>query len=48
VLHYLARHLGELYRATGDTSFSLIVRAELDGLSVTDSVLFAGPFPWQP
>src|SRR5690242_5034056 len=24
VLHYLARHLGELYRDTGDSSFSLI------------------------
>jgi hypothetical protein len=46
VLHYLAHHLGELYRDTGDTSFSLIVRCDLDGLTVTDSHLLAGPFPW--
>jgi hypothetical protein len=48
VLHYLARHLGELYRDTGDSSFSMIVRCELDGLTVTDSTVLAGPFDWQP
>ena len=46
VLHYLARHLRELWAETGDTAFSAIVRCELDGLTVTDSTLFAGPFPW--
>jgi hypothetical protein len=46
VLHYLVHHLGELYQEIGDTSFSLIVRCDLDGLTVTDSHLHAGPFPW--
>ena len=46
VLHYLTRHVGELYRQTDDSSFSMIVRCELDGLTVTDSRLLAGPFPW--
>lgn len=46
VLHYLARHLGELWAETGDTEFSAVIRCELDGLTVTESKLFAGPFPW--
>ena len=46
VMHYLGRHLPELYRQTGDTSFSAIIRSELDGLTVTASHLHAGPFPW--
>ena len=37
----------ELYRQTGDTSFSAIIRCELDGLTVTGSQLDAGPFPWR-
>lgn len=46
VLHYLTRHLRELWAETGDTAFSAIVRCNLDGLTVTDSKLYAGPFPW--
>lgn len=46
VLHYLTRHLPELWRETGDTAFSAVVRCELDGLTVIDSKLFAGPFTW--
>lgn len=46
VLHYLARHLPELWADTGDIAFSAVIRCELDGLTVTESKLFAGPFPW--
>ena len=46
VVHYLAGHLGELYRQTGDTTFRAVLRCELDGLTVTKSTLFAGPYTW--
>lgn len=46
VLHYLARHLGELWAETGEAAFSAVIRCELEGLAVTESELFAGPFPW--
>lgn len=46
VLHYLARYLRELWAETGESEFSAVVRCELDGLTVTESRLFAGPFPW--
>jgi hypothetical protein len=46
VVHYLARHLGDLYRTVGDESFSLAVRCTLDGLTVTDSEILTGPYTW--
>jgi hypothetical protein len=46
VLHYLAGHLAELHRQLGDVSFSLAIRCELDGLTVTDSAILAGPYTW--
>jgi hypothetical protein len=46
VLHYLAHHLPELYRARGDGSFSLAVRCQLDDLTVTGSEVLAGPYKW--
>jgi len=47
-VHYLAHHLGELYRDTGDASFSMIVRCELDGLTVTESTALTKPLAWTP
>src|SRR5699024_11082925 len=44
--HYLAEHLAELFRETGDTSFSLAVRASYDGLTITGSELATGPYVW--
>jgi hypothetical protein len=46
VVHYLAAHLAELYRQTGDASFSLAVRCQLDGLTVTGSEVLTGPHLW--
>jgi hypothetical protein len=45
-VHYLSRHLADLFTQAGDTSFSLVVRASYDGLAITGSSLAAGPFPW--
>ena len=46
VVHYLAHHLAELYRETGDELFSLAVRRDLDGLAVTGSEILTGPHAW--
>jgi hypothetical protein len=46
VVHYLAHHLAELHGQVGDSSFSLAVRCTLDGLSIMDSELLAGPHIW--
>lgn len=46
VVHYLVHHLAELYRATGDASFSLAVRCRLDGPTVTGSEVLTGPHKW--
>jgi hypothetical protein len=43
VVHYLAHHLAELYRTTGNESFSLAVRCQLDGLAITGSEILTGP-----
>jgi hypothetical protein len=45
-VHYLTRHLAELFAQAGDTSFSLVVRASYEGLAITSSSLVAGPFTW--
>lgn len=44
--HYLTTHFAELFRQTGDESFSLAVRADYDGLTITNSKLAAGPYMW--
>ncbi|MCY7343974.1 MAG: hypothetical protein LH603_19595 [Pseudonocardia sp.] len=46
VLHYLAHHLPELRRTVADDSFSLVVRGELDDLTVTKSAVIVGPHVW--
>ncbi len=46
VLHYLAGNLASLHRAVGDRDFSLVVRCELDGPKIADSVLVSGPHFW--
>lgn len=45
-VHYLTSHLAEVFRETGDESFSLAVRANYDGLTITGSELAAGPYVW--
>ena len=45
-VHHLAGHLPALFRQTGDTSFSVAVRASYDGLAITGTSLVAGPFAW--
>jgi hypothetical protein len=45
-VHYLTRHLAELFAQAGDTSFSLVVRASYEGLAITSSSLVAGPLTW--
>lgn len=44
--HYLTEHLAKLFHETGDTSFSLAVRASYDDLTITGSELAAGPYVW--
>lgn len=44
--HYLTEHLADVFRETGDRSFSLAVRATYDGLTITGSELAAGPYVW--
>lgn len=44
--HYLTTHLAELFREAGDKPFSLAVRADYDGLTITGSELAAGPYVW--
>lgn len=46
VVHYLASNLASLYRTVGDRNFSLVVRCELDGPKVANSVLISGPHFW--
>jgi hypothetical protein len=46
VVHYLAHHLAELHARAGTGSYSLVVRCQLDGLTVTGSDLLTGPHPW--
>lgn len=45
-VHYLTGHLAALFAEAGDASFSLVVRASYDGLTITHSSLVAGPFAW--
>lgn len=44
--HYLSKNLADLFHETGDTSFSLVVRTDYDGLTITDSDVAAGPYIW--
>ena len=46
VVHYPTHHLPALHSETGDTSFSLAVRCQLDGLNVAESEVLTGPLPW--
>ncbi|MHA6793158.1 hypothetical protein ACVGVM_06490 [Pseudonocardia bannensis] len=46
VAHYLGRHLGELHNQVGDKPFSMAIRCQLDGLTVTGSEVLAGPYIW--
>jgi hypothetical protein len=45
-VYYLAHHLPELHRVVGDKSFSLAVRCQLNGLTVTRSKILTGPHLW--
>lgn len=44
--HYLTAHLAEVFQQSGEQSASLVIRASYDGLTITDSELVAGPYPW--
>lgn len=44
--HYLTSHLADVFRETDDQSFSCVVRAKYDGLTITGSELAAGPYVW--
>ncbi len=44
--HYLAAHAARLSQRAGDESFSLVVRATYDGLTITGSELAVGPYVW--
>jgi len=46
MVHYLTHNLAELSSAFGDESFSLAVISGYDGLTITDSALFLGPYRW--
>ena len=46
VVHYLAHHLAELHAQAATGSYSLVVRCQLDDLTVTGSDLLTGPHPW--
>lgn len=46
VIHYLAHNLAELHAATKETSFSLAVRCDLDGINITNSEILTGPLAW--
>jgi len=46
MVHYLTHNLAELSSAFGDESFSLAVISGYDGLAITDSTLFLGPYRW--
>jgi hypothetical protein len=45
-VHYLTDHLAATFADAGDESFSCVVRADYDGLDITDSELIAGPYIW--
>lgn len=45
-VHYLTTNLADTFRKAGDESFSLVVRASYDGLTITGSELAAGPYVW--
>ena len=45
-VQYLADHTAELYEATGDVSFSLVVASTHDGLEITSTATSFGPQRW--
>ncbi|MGH4018817.1 MAG: hypothetical protein ACRDT0_06165 [Pseudonocardiaceae bacterium] len=46
MVHYLARNLTELSSAFGDKPFSLATISDYEGLTITGSTLFLGPYHW--
>lgn len=46
MVHYLTRHLGELFSEFGDDPFSLVASCDFDGLTITRSALALGPYRW--
>jgi hypothetical protein len=47
MVHYLTRNLAELYSAFGNEPFSLATISDYDGLTITGSRLFLGPYRWR-
>ncbi|MCL2466560.1 MAG: hypothetical protein FWF02_12510 [Micrococcales bacterium] len=45
-VQHLAEHAAEIYQATGETSFSLVVASTHDGLEITSTTSDDGPQPW--
>jgi transcriptional regulator with XRE-family HTH domain len=45
-IHYLANHAASLYAEVGEHPFSMVVRAEYDGLTIVDSEVISGPHLW--
>lgn len=43
---YLASNATELYGEVGESGFSMIVRVEYEGLTITDTEVVSGPHIW--
>lgn len=46
VVHFLSGNLPELFTGRGGESFSMVVRCDLDGTTVTGSEIVTGPLAW--
>jgi len=46
MVHYLTRHLAELFAEFGDDPFSVAASCDFDGLTITRSALALGPYRW--
>lgn len=46
-VHYLAAHLGELFRHVKNDPCSFVIRSRYEGLEIAGSELAAGPFVWE-
>jgi hypothetical protein len=44
--HYLADHVGELYRTMGDESFSMVVRCDLSGQDISSTAVVVPASAW--